>query len=135
MIKIGVVGYGYWGPNLVRNFFVKDSCIIKTVADSKRERLDLVHKNYPAFETTTEAEKIFKDPDIDAVVVSTPVLTHYSLAKKALQEGKHVLIEKPMTTSFEKASELVKLARKQKKCLWLIIHSYIPMQSKRSKKL
>ena len=124
MIRIGVIGYGYWGPNLVRNFFENNSCEIKTVADFKPERLVSLKKQYPSIFTTTDAEEIFQDKNIEAVVIATPISTHYALAKKALEANKHVLVEKPLADSYQKGLKLVKLAKKKKKIL-MIDHTFL----------
>lgn len=124
MIKIGIIGYGYWGPNLVRNFVNIDSKIVKTVADSREERLKALKKVYPYLETTTNPDDIFKDKEINCVVIATPVYAHYPLCKKALEAGKHVLIEKPMTASTEEALKLIDLAQKKKKVL-MVDHTFL----------
>jgi predicted dehydrogenase len=110
MLKIGIIGYGYWGPNLVRNFMAQTTGTVAMVADAREDRLALVSKNYPTIQTTQNADDILTSPSIDAVVVATPVFTHYALAKKALENGKHVLIEKPMTSTGDEARELIALA-------------------------
>jgi predicted dehydrogenase len=112
-IHIGVIGYGYWGPNIVRNFFATPSCTVKMVADSRKERLDLLAKIFPSILGVNDAEDILTSKDIDAVVIATPVFSHFGLAKRALLQGKHVLIEKPMTSSVEEADELIELAAKK----------------------
>jgi predicted dehydrogenase len=124
MIKVGIIGYGYWGPNLVRNFFAVSNCAISSVADSRSERRDLLHKNYPSVKGIIDANEIISDPAIDAVIIATPVFTHYALAKKALENGKHVLIEKPMTSSVAEAEELIALA--ERKGLTLMVdHTFL----------
>ena len=92
-ITIGVIGYGYWGPNIVRNFFSTDNCRIKSVADERGERLILLGKNFPSITGLNNATDILNDNSINAVVIATPVFTHFELVKKALENGKHVLIE------------------------------------------
>jgi predicted dehydrogenase len=109
-INIGVIGYGYWGPNIVRNFFSTPGCTIKMVADGRPERLNLLAKIFPSIQGVKDAEDILNSSEIDAVVIATPVFTHFALAKRALQNGKHVLIEKPMTSSVAEADELINLA-------------------------
>ena len=124
MIKIGIIGYGYWGPNLVRNFMAQSEGKVTFVADSRQERLALVNKNYPSITTTTNANDIINSSDVDAVVIATPVFTHFELAKKALEQGKHVLIEKPMTSTGQEALELIELA--DKKGLTLMVdHTFL----------
>lgn len=124
MVKIGVIGYGYWGPNLVRNFFATPSCFIKTVVDLKSDRLTALKKIYPAIEATTDIDKVLKDPDIDAVVVATPIATHFRIGEKVLKAGKHLLLEKPMTTSLSEALSLIELARNRRKVL-MVDHTFV----------
>lgn len=112
-INIGVIGYGYWGPNIVRNFFSAANCTVKAVADGRPERLAALNKIFPSINGVKTGDEIINDKEIDAVVVATPVFTHYTLAKKALENGKHVLIEKPMTSTVAEAEELIELAEKK----------------------
>jgi predicted dehydrogenase len=95
LIRIGVIGYGYWGPNLVRNFFECPVTDVVSVADLNSDRLGLVNRRYPGVETTTDYRDILRNPRIDAVAISTPVTSHFGLAMEALEAGKHVLVEKP----------------------------------------
>ena len=104
-INVGVIGYGYWGPNIVRNFFSAADCTVKAVADGRPERLAVLAKVFPTICGVKTAEDIINDKEIDAVVVATPVFSHFPLAKKALENGKHVLIEKPMTSTVEFSPE------------------------------
>ena len=96
-VNLGVIGYGYWGPNLVRNFFAANDCTVKAVADGRPERLAVLAKVFPSVKGVKDADDIINDTSIDAVVIATSVFSHFPLAKKALNAGKHVLIEKPMT--------------------------------------
>src|SRR6185436_8948531 len=112
-INVGVIGYGYWGPNIVRNFFSAADCTVKAVADGRPERLAVLAKVFPTINGLKTAEDIINDNEIDAVVVATPVFSHFPLAKKALENGKHVLIEKPMTSTVAEAEELIELAAKK----------------------
>jgi predicted dehydrogenase len=123
-IKLGVIGYGYWGPNIVRNFFAASNCEVKLVADPRPQRLELLARNFPSIERTTRVEDVFSSPEIDAVVIATPVFTHYELAKKALLEGKHVLVEKPMTGSVAEAQDLINLAA-QKGLTLMVDHTFL----------
>jgi len=107
VIRVGVIGYGYWGPNLVRNLVENDTTTVTVVADRRPERLRLVESRYPAIRTTTDAEELIRDPLVDAVAIATPVSSHYELALRALQAGKHVLVEKPLTHSTETSARLV----------------------------
>jgi predicted dehydrogenase len=112
-IKVGVIGYGYWGPNIVRNFFATPDCIVRMVADGRPERLNLLAKTFPSIQGVKDAEDIIGSKEVDAIVIATPVHTHFELAKRSLLQGKHVLIEKPMTSSVREADELIELATKK----------------------
>ena len=113
MIKLGIIGYGYWGPNMVRNFMETEGATVKAVSDMRPERLKLVQSRYPAIQTMTEPDAIFADPEIDAVVVVTPVSTHFDLAMRTLQAGKHVLLEKPFTETSAQGQQLLDEAQKR----------------------
>jgi predicted dehydrogenase len=123
-INVGIVGYGYWGPNLVRNFSELDSCRVKMVCDLESSRLQKLTRRYPAIEVTRDWREMLADPDIDAVAVATPVSTHYAIARAALIAGKHVLIEKPMASSVKECLELVELSKKCNRVL-LVDHTFI----------
>jgi predicted dehydrogenase len=124
MINLGFVGYGYWGPNLVRNFYATVGAAVKKVCDCSLQRLETVKATYPSVDITQDYEELVKDPNIDAVVISTPVSTHFSLAKKALEEGKHLLLEKPMTATVKEAEELIGLAQRKQKVL-MVDHIFL----------
>jgi predicted dehydrogenase len=111
LLGVGVVGCGYWGPNLVRNFRAIPECHLKTMCDVSEERLKHLRSLYPEVEGETNYEQMLKDPDIGAVVVATAVKHHYPMAKAALLAGKHVMIEKPMASSVAHCEELIELAR------------------------
>jgi predicted dehydrogenase len=113
MIRIGVIGYGYWGPNIVRNLHAVEGCEVATVCDKSPAALKRVAQLYPDVATTTESCDVMASPKIDAVAVVTPVNSHFALAKKALEHGKHVFIEKPFTASAAQAEELIELADKR----------------------
>lgn len=124
-MKIAVVGYGYWGPNLVRNFSWLEDTQVKYVCDLDEKRLEKVTSLFPNVEITTkDYHLVLNDPEIDAIAIATPVCTHFTLAKKALEAGKHVLIEKPMTDSVSDAEELVKLARKHQRVV-MVDHTFL----------
>jgi predicted dehydrogenase len=110
LIRFGVIGYGYWGPNLVRNIAETKGAEIATVSDLRPERLALAKKRYPAITVTTDNRELVHDPNVDVVVISTPVNTHFRLALEALQMGKHVVIEKPIAASSEEALRLIEAA-------------------------
>lgn len=107
MIGIAVVGYGYWGPNLVRNFADMPGAQLVAVCDLEVERLASVKTRYPSVTVTGNFEDVLRDPRIDAVAIATPVSTHFRLAMSALMAGKHVFVEKPMASSVEEAKRLV----------------------------
>lgn len=113
MIRVGVIGYGYWGPNIVRNLHRLDSMRVETVCDKSRSALARVEKTYPGVKTVTDPAEILKSPQIDAVAVITPVWTHYELTKAALENGKHVFVEKPFTSNAKQAEELIELAARK----------------------
>ena len=123
-INIGVIGYGYWGPNLVRNFSEISGAKVKTVSDFNQELLAKAQARYPAIQTTTNCQDIFADSKIDAVAIATPVSTHFDLALAALQAGKHVLVEKPMTTTSEQAIRLIDEAEKRNLVL-MVDHTFV----------
>ena len=123
-VNIGVVGCGYWGPNLVRNFYGNKKFQIVKIADSRQERLDTVKRNYPQVETTLYPDDIINDSLIDAVAIATPVFTHFKFAKASLVQGKHVLLEKPMTSASHEAEELIELAEKRKLSL-MVDHTFL----------
>jgi len=124
-MKIAVIGYGYWGPNLVRNFSWLEDTQVKYVCDLDGKRLEKVKALFPNVEITTkDYELVLNDPEIDAIAIATPVCTHFPLAKKALEAGKHVLIEKPMTDSARDAEELVQLAQKHQKVV-MVDHTFL----------
>jgi predicted dehydrogenase len=110
MLKIALIGYGYWGPNLLRNFNSLPNAQVTWLVDANEARLSAAKLAYPKLSTSSNSEDVFSNSEIDAVVVATPVFTHFDLAKKALNSGKHVLVEKPLTDSSIKAAELIELA-------------------------
>jgi len=97
MIRIGVIGYGYWGPNIVRNFHAHDGSEVVLVCDKNPKCQERLRKAHPGMAYTTDEKEILNSPNIDAVAVVTPVWTHYELAKQALENGKHVFVEKLFT--------------------------------------
>jgi predicted dehydrogenase len=124
MINLGFIGYGYWGPNLVRNFYAtKDAKVIK-VCDLRKERLGLIETSYPTVKTTTDYKDLMKDSQIDAIVISTPVSTHFPLAQEALENGKHVFLEKPMTATVKESEKLIELAERKKRML-MVDHTFL----------
>ena len=113
MLKIGVIGYGYWGPNVVRNFCRLENVEVTSVSDKDNSRLKRLKKDYPAIERIHDYHDIVNSREIDAVAIITPVSTHYELAKKSLQNGKHVFVEKPFTATIAQAEKLIELAEKK----------------------
>jgi predicted dehydrogenase len=124
MISIGVIGYGYWGPNIVRNFQNIDPGCVKAVCDSNPKALERAKKSYPAMDILHDPGEICKRSDIDAVAVITPVASHYPLVKKALENGKHVFVEKPFTNNAAHARELIDLADR-KKLKIMVDHTFL----------
>ncbi|MGD8834490.1 MAG: Gfo/Idh/MocA family oxidoreductase [Desulfobacteraceae bacterium] len=110
MLNIGVIGCGYWGPNLIRNFNQLNTCDVLIVADLSQDRLSHMKMLYPGIEITKDYSMIINNPDIHAVAIATPVHTHYKFASEALYAGKHIFVEKPLTASVEEAESLVALA-------------------------
>ena len=124
MLQIGVIGYGYWGPNIVRNFIGADDARVAMVCDSNPASLKKLSVNHPCVETVTNGEAVLTSPRIDAVAIVTPVSTHFELAKRALENGKHVFIEKPFTETVEHAEELINLAEK-KHLVIMVDHTFL----------
>ncbi len=114
MIRVGVIGCGYWGPNIVRNFNSFEGSKVISVCDRDEKALKRAKKSYPDLRTVMDSHELISAPDIDAVVIVTPVFTHYELAKEALLQGKHVFVEKPLTYTAAQAEELVELADRKK---------------------
>jgi predicted dehydrogenase len=111
-VRFGVIGYGYWGPNIVRNLHGISGCQVVSVCDRNPAALKRAQRLYPALNLTSDAADILEAPDIDAVAIVTPVWTHFELAKAALENGKHVFVEKPFTSTSQQAEELVELAER-----------------------
>jgi predicted dehydrogenase len=123
-IRVGVIGYGYWGPNLVRNLMETDGAQVVACADRRADRRALVERRYPGLAVSGEADAILDDPGIDAVVIATPVSSHHELARHALEQGKHVLVEKPMTRTAAEADDLIRLAEANDRVL-MVDHTFI----------
>jgi predicted dehydrogenase len=124
MLNIGVIGFGYWGPNIVRNFSSVEGVRVTMVCDKRDDALKHIQRNYPAINLTTSADEILLSPDIDVVAIVTPVSSHYELAKRALENGKHVFVEKPFTATSEQAEELIELAE-WKNLTIMVDHTFI----------
>lgn len=124
MINVSVIGSGYWGPNLIRNFAELDLADLKSVCDLREDRLGIISKSYPTVTTTTDYKEVFADTGVDAVVLATPAATHYSLVKKALLSNKHVMVEKPLALKTSECKELINLATERTKVL-MVGHTFI----------
>jgi len=123
MLKVVVIGCGYWGPNLIRNFYLLGKSEVKCVADLDDERLNHMKKLYPFIETTKNYKDIINNPEIDLVAVATPVHTHYKFASEALSVGKHVFVEKPLTRLSQEAESLISLSNKNN-CKLMVGHTF-----------
>jgi predicted dehydrogenase len=123
-LSVAIVGYGYWGPNLLRNYIGLPDLEVKYVCDTRKRPLAEVGKRYPAIETVTDLGVVLADGAVDAVVIATPISTHFPLAKAALEAGKHVFVEKPMTADTAQARELVALAAARKLTL-MVGHTFV----------
>ncbi len=123
-LRVGVIGYGYWGPNLVRNFAEYPGAEVVQIADMRRERLAPIERRYPGVVTTTDHLDLLNDPTIDAIVISTPISTHFDLALAALRAGKHVLVEKTMTATSEQARRLIDEADRRGLVL-MVDHTFV----------
>jgi predicted dehydrogenase len=124
MVRVGVIGYGYWGPNIVRNLHGLDSTHVEAVCDKSPGALSRVRKAYPHVVTCSDPTDILSSPKIDAVAVVTPVWSHYELAKAALENGKHVFVEKPFTSSAWQAEELIELAARKNLTI-MVDHTFL----------
>jgi predicted dehydrogenase len=124
MINIGLIGYGYWGPNLARNFNTNPDLQLSAICDFSQDRLEAASKLYPHIDVVKDPEAIFKNTSLDAVAIATPVSTHFDLAKNALANDKHVWLEKPMTEKVEQGQKLIDLAHKKNKVL-LVDHTFV----------
>jgi predicted dehydrogenase len=124
MISIGVIGYGYWGPNLVRNFAELPSARVRAISDLRPERLAHVAGRYPDVKATTDSHAVLNDPKVDAIAIATPVSTHYDLAMQALRAGKHVLVTKPLAATLEQGEQLVNEAARRRLVL-MVDHTFV----------
>jgi predicted dehydrogenase len=124
MIRLGIIGAGHWGPNLISNFSKSGRSEVRYVVDLDPDRLRAVRERFPHVETPTGIEPLLEDESLDGVVISTPTKTHHALAKRALAAGKHVLVEKPLTTSSETSRELCDLAEQMDRVL-MVGHVFV----------
>jgi len=123
MINVGVIGAGYWGPNLTRNFQQRSGSNVVMVADLKPERLSYMKSLYPTIETTTDYKDVINSNEIDAVAIATPVFTHKNFAIEAMEQDKHVFVEKPMAASVADARAMIELSERKERCL-MVGHTF-----------
>lgn len=124
MVNIAQIGVGYWGPNLLRNLVSNNNCEVKIVADLSENRRSFVNKLYPTVEITDCTNDVFNNSEIDAIVIATPVATHFDLTIKALKSGKHVLVEKPMATKVDQVKQIDQMAKK-KNLIAMVGHTFL----------
>jgi predicted dehydrogenase len=123
-VRFGVIGFGYWGPNIVRNLHGIANCEVVAVCDKSQSALTRARRTYPGVRHTSDLADVLRAPDIDAVAIITPVWTHYELAKAALENGKHVFVEKPFTSTSQQAEELIELAER-KNLIVMVDHTFL----------
>jgi predicted dehydrogenase len=124
MIRVGLIGYGYWGPNVVRNFADAPGARVHSICDANPGRVERAAARYPGVNVTTHASEIISDPDVDAVAIVTPVSTHFDFALQALEAGKHVLVAKPLAASSEESMRLVDAADRRGRVL-MVDHTFV----------
>jgi predicted dehydrogenase len=123
-IGVGLVGYGYWGPNLARNFSAQPDCSLVAVCEKNRSRADLAGRYYPAAQVTTEVDELLANPAVRAVLIAVPVSGHFDIARRAILAGKDVLVEKPLTATAAEAKELIRLAEEHRRVL-AVDHTFL----------
>lgn len=124
MVRFGIIGYGYWGPNIVRNLNAISPDKVVAICDKSEQNLARAKRAYPNVYITTDASELLTDPNIDAIAIITPVWTHFDLAKSALQNGKHVFVEKPFTSTAAQAEELIELAERKNLTI-MVDHTFL----------
>jgi predicted dehydrogenase len=124
LVRVGLIGYGYWGPNIARNLYSVDGCQVAVICDKNPAALQRASKAYPGVELTDDISGVLTSTDVDAIAVVTPVWTHFELAKAALENGKHVFVEKPFTSTPQQAEELIELAER-KKLKIMVDHTFL----------
>ena len=124
MLNVGLIGYGYWGPNLARNFSDADGVRLTMIADARPERRQAAERRHPGVKTCADDASLIQSKDVDAVVIATPLATHHPLASAAMSAGKHVLVEKPLAGSKKDAESLASLAEKRGVCL-MVDHTFV----------
>src|ERR1700689_1856620 len=123
-VRIGIIGYGYWGPNIVRNLLSLQGAKAVAICDPDPKALERARRAFPDIETTSDVSEFLASPNIDAVAVITPVWTHFELAKAALENGKHVFVEKPFTSSSSQAETLVDIAARKNLTI-MVDHTFL----------
>ncbi|RMF92203.1 MAG: gfo/Idh/MocA family oxidoreductase [Candidatus Schekmanbacteria bacterium] len=123
MIKVAVVGCGYWGPNLIRNFYENPSCKVDYCCDMDNSKVEKVLRKYPSIRGTNDFDDLLSSAETDAIAIATPASTHYEMAKKALEAGKHILVEKPLSLTTEESEKLNELAEK-KNLILMVGHTF-----------
>jgi predicted dehydrogenase len=124
MIRVGIIGYGYWGPRIARNFYGLNGCELSIICDQSADALQRAKQTFPDVSVSTDVAEVLSSPSIDAVAIITPVWTHFELTKAALQSGKHVFVEKPFTSTVAQAEELIELAAR-KKLQIMVDHTFL----------
>ena len=124
VVRVGVIGYGYWGPNIARNLHALDGAALSMICDTNPVALERARRSYPGVELTNSADDVLRSPDTDAIAVITPVWTHYDLVKTALENGKHVFVEKPFTSTVAEAEELIELAVRKNRQI-MVDHTFL----------
>ncbi len=124
MIRLGIIGYGYWGPQIARNFYGVEDCELSVICDKNPAAQRRIQRAYPGVRTTCDVSEVVCSPEIDAVAVITPVWTHFELARTALQNGKHIFVEKPFTSTAAQAEELLELAAKKNLTI-MVDHTFL----------
>jgi predicted dehydrogenase len=124
MVNVAQIGVGYWGPNLLRNLVSSKRCRVKAVVDLSGDRQEYVHGLYPAIQVSDDIGRVLEDPEIQAVVIATPVQSHFELAMRALGAGKHILVEKPIATTVAEVDRIGARAR-QKKLVAMVGHTFL----------
>ena len=124
MIQVAQIGVGYWGPNLLRNLVANRRCRVKAVVELSEERRNYVQSLYPSVAVTDRVEDVFGDPEVDAVIVATPVASHYDLSMTALGAGKHILVEKPLARSVAEVESIGRLAQERKRVA-MVGHTFL----------
>ena len=124
LVRVGVIGYGYWGPNVTRNLTGLERCQVMTICDRSPAALKRAGRLYPGIHLTSDAADVLNSTEIDAVAVVTPVWTHFEIARAALENGKHVFVEKPFTSTAQQAEELIELAERKKRQI-MVDHTFL----------